>query len=108
MDDVVEDMIVLIAVVIIGLVIASFAFSYFVPKISFSNAESLSNSMASSMSVSNGPLLVSGGEGSALFEAYDPSYNYNYTVIAFVEPSSYASSVGLVTLLPQLPRLPSK
>jgi len=101
LDDVVEDMIVVIAVVLIGLVIASFAFSYFIPKISFSNAQSLANSMASSMSISNGPLLISGSQGSVLVEAYNPSYNYTYTIVAFVVPSTYESSVGLVT--PQTP-----
>jgi hypothetical protein len=98
MDEVVEDMIVLIAVVILGLVIASFAFSYFAPKIAFANAESLSNTMASSMSVSNGPLILgNNGEGSILVEAYNPSFTGNYTIVAFTEPSSLSSAVGLVT-----------
>ena len=101
MDDVVEDMIVLIAVVILGLIIASFSFSYFTPKIAFANAQSDANTMASSISISTGPLIISGGQGSVLFEVYDPSYSYNYTVIAFVEPSSYSASAGLVT--PSIP-----
>ena len=96
-DSVIDDFILLIAVVVIGLVILGFTFSYFAPREAFSIAEQSASSLSSSSTISTGPLLISKSEGSAVIEIYNPSYNGNYSIFVFPISSTYEQDVGIIT-----------
>ncbi|BCU67866.1 hypothetical protein HS7_13030 [Sulfolobales archaeon HS-7] len=97
MDSAVEEMLLVIAVVAIGLALFSFTVSYFVPKEQFSTYQQYSSNLASQTTISVGPLFVNKGVGSLVIVAYNPDYSGNFSVIAFPISSTYAASAGIIT-----------
>ncbi|BAB66103.1 hypothetical protein [Sulfurisphaera tokodaii] len=96
-NEIVSEMILIIAVVIIGLVISGFTISYLIPQVAFTNAQNQASNIAQSSSLSVGPLLISGSTGSAVVIYNNPSITGYVYVIAFAEPSYLQPSVGVVT-----------
>lgn len=92
-----DEMIIVVAVVIIGLVIFGFSVSYLIPQISFTNAQNQASNIAQSSTISVGPLLISNNIGSAVLVFYNPSVTGNITIIAFQEPSYLQPSIGVLT-----------
>ncbi|MCH4815524.1 MAG: hypothetical protein QXY87_07340 [Saccharolobus sp.] len=100
-SEVIEEFIIIIAVVLIGLVLFGFATAYFIPHEIFSLAQQQASSISSSTTISVGPLIVSSSRASTVIEAYNPAISGNVTLIVFPEPSYLQQDVGLVT--PQSP-----
>ncbi len=94
----VEELILIVATVIIGLVIFGYVASSLIPAENFSLGQQQASSLSSSTTLSVGPLLISkGGTGSTVVEVYNPSQNGNVELLVFVEPSYLESSVGVLT-----------
>ncbi|ARM76824.1 hypothetical protein [Acidianus manzaensis] len=97
-SEVTDELILIIMVVVIGLVVVGFTFGYLAPQIALSNAENVASNLASSSSVSVGPLIIGNGDtGSIVTELYNPSTSGTACIIAFVEPSYMEASAGVVT-----------
>ncbi|BFH72944.1 hypothetical protein SJAV_08880 [Sulfurisphaera javensis] len=98
-SEVVSEMMLIVLVIIVGTVILGFSFAYLLPQIAFSNAQNQASNLASSSSVSVGPLLLSssGNSGSLVVELFNPAYNGTLYVYAFVTPSYEESSAGIIT-----------
>ncbi|MEM0373705.1 MAG: hypothetical protein QXL96_08305 [Ignisphaera sp.] len=97
-SEVVSEFILIVVIVVLGLAIFSFSFAFLLPQIAFSNAQNQASNYASSSSISVGPLLISSSSsGSVVVELYNPSYSGVAYVFAFVVPSYYQPSAGVVT-----------
>lgn len=92
-----EEFILVIAAVVIGIVMFGFIGAVLIPSETLSMAESQASALASSSSLSVGPLLINNGVGSAVVEFYNPSLSTNVTILAFAKPSYYAPSLGMLT-----------
>lgn len=92
-----EELILVIAAVTIGLIMFGFIGAVLIPSQTLSIAESQATALASSSTLSVGPLLINNGVGSAVIEFYNPSLSANVTILAFSEPSYLAPSIGLLT-----------
>ncbi|QKQ99084.1 hypothetical protein GWK48_00545 [Metallosphaera tengchongensis] len=98
MENVVQEIILVSVVLVLGLVIIGFTVSYLYPQIVLSSEEQTANNIASQTTLSVGPVLSgSSSTGSLVMEVYDPGVSGNVSVLAFVEPQSFETSVGLVT-----------
>jgi hypothetical protein len=100
-ENVVENLLILVAVVVLGLMIVGFSAAYFIPQEAFATSQQAASNIGASSTISVGPLLVSGGSGSLVVEVYNPSVTGNITLFAFPEPSYLQPSVGVLTPLNQ-------
>jgi len=100
-SEVIEEFIIVIAVVLMGLVLFGFTISYFIPHEIFSLAQQQASSISSSTTISVGPLIIGSSSASTVIEVYNPAIAGNVTLIVFPEPSYLQQDVGLVT--PQSP-----
>lgn len=101
-SEAVSEMILVIAVVIVGLLVLSFTMAYLLPQISFANAQSQAGNIAQSSVLSVGPLLINQTTkvGSAVVVYNNPSVNGYVYIVAFTEPSYLQPSVGILTPSP--------
>ena len=92
-----EDFIFVIAALVLGLVAFAFVTSVVLPQEAFAFGRQQASSIASSSSISVGPLLVnSSGVGSAVIEFYNPSLSGNVSIFVFPAPQYLESSVGII------------
>lgn len=98
-SEVVTEFMLVILVIVIGIAVMGFSFAFLLPQIAFSNAQNQASNIASSSSVSVSPLLISptSPSGSIVAELYNPIYNGTVYITAFVVPSYYETSSGVVT-----------
>ncbi|MCY0860777.1 MAG: hypothetical protein OWQ54_10185 [Sulfolobaceae archaeon] len=97
MPSIIEELIIVVAVVVIGLGLFVYMIYYFLPTEALSIAEQQANLVSSSSTISVGPLFISnGGSGSAVIEFYNPSMSGSVAILAFVAPSSLEPSVGII------------
>jgi len=97
-SEVVTEMILIIAIVVVGIVITGFSFAFLAPQVAFSNAQNQASNIASSSSLSVGPLLVnSSNAGSLVVILYNPAFNGTVYVLAFASPSYLEPSAGVYT-----------
>jgi hypothetical protein len=96
-ENVVQEIILLVAVVTLGLAVIALSITVLYPQFILSSEEQVANNLASQTTISVGPLLNNGNQASLVLEAYDPAETGNVTVLVFPEPSSFETSVGLVT-----------
>ena len=98
----ISEMVLVIAVVIVGLLVLGFTTAYLLPQVAFANAQSQASNIARSSAISVGPLLVNTttGVGSMVMVYSNPSLRGYVYVVAFLEPSYLEPSVGLLTPSP--------
>jgi len=93
----VDDFLLVIAALILGLIVFAFVTSVLIPQEAFATAQQVASSIASSSSISVGPLLVnSSGVGSAVIEFYNPSLSGNVSIFVFPAPQYLEPSVGII------------
>lgn len=95
----VSEMILIIAVVILGFVLLGFTTAYLLPQITFVNAENQASNLARSSTLSIGPLLINQttNVGTTILVYNNPSVKGYVYIIAFPEPSYLQSSIGILT-----------
>ncbi|MUN29525.1 hypothetical protein [Sulfuracidifex metallicus] len=94
----VSEFILVIVAVILGLVIFSFASSYFIPAYSFTNAQQYAISMSNDVFVTLSPPGVSDtGQSSFLGYIYSPGYSGNFTVVPFCVPTSELPAIEILS-----------
>lgn len=97
-SEITTEMILIITVVVLGIVVAGFSFAYLTPQVAFSNAQNQASNIASSSSLSVGPLLInSSNAGSLVVMLYNPAFNGTAYVLAFTAPSYLQPSAGVYT-----------
>ena len=98
-SEVVSEMILVIAVVLMGLLVFTFVETYLAPHIAFTMAQNNANNVAQSSVLSVGPLLVNSSTdtGSAVIMFNNPSMSGYVYVITFPAPSYLQPSVGILT-----------
>jgi len=97
-SEVASEMILVILVVVIGVAVAGFSFGYLAPQVAFSNAQNQASNIASSSSLSVGPLLInSSNAGSLVVMLYNPAFNGTACILAFTAPSYLQPSAGVYT-----------
>lgn len=97
-SEVVSEMILIVVIVALGIAVAGFSFAFLAPQITFSNAQNQASNIASSSSISVGPLLInSSNAGSLVVMLYNPAYQGTAYVLAFTAPSYYQPSAGVYT-----------
>ena len=111
-SEVVSEFILIIAVVVIGVAVLGFTFAFLTPQIAFSTAENQASNLASSSSVSAGPILVYTKPsptpppptpttiGSFVSELYNPAFNGTLYILVFEAPSVAQPSIGFITPTP--------
>ncbi|MCG2884380.1 MAG: hypothetical protein L7H01_05805 [Sulfolobales archaeon] len=93
----VDDFLLVIAALILGLVVFAYVTSVLIPQETFAIGQQIASSIASSSSISVGPLLVnSSGVGSAVIEFYNPSLSGNVSIFVFPAPQYLEPSVGII------------
>jgi len=93
----VDDFLLVIAALILGLVVFAYVTSVLIPQEAFALGQQQASSIASSSSISVGPLLVnSSGVGSAVIEFYNPSLSGNVSIFVFPAPQYLEPSVGII------------
>ena len=93
----VDDFLLVIAALILGLVVFAYVTSVLIPQEAFAIAQQQASSIASSSSISVGPLLVNNnGVGSAVIEFYNPSLSGNVSIFVFPAPQYLEPSVGII------------
>ena len=90
-------MILIVMVIVLGVAVAGFSFAFLVPQVAFSNAQNQASNIASSSSLSVGPLLINSTthEGSLVVMLYNPAFNGTAYVLAFTAPSYLEPSAGV-------------
>jgi len=98
-SEITTEMILIIMVVVLGIVIAGFSFAFLAPQVAFSNAQNQASNIASSSSISVGPLLINSTthRGSLVVLLYNPAFNGTAYVLAFSAPSYLQPSAGVYT-----------
>ena len=98
-SEAVSELILVVAVVIVGLLVLGFTTAYLLPQISFANAQSEASNIAQSSVLSVGPLLINQTTdvGSAVVVYNNPSIKGYVYIVAFPAPSYMQSSVGILT-----------
>ena len=97
-SEVTTEMILITLVIVLGLAVAGFSFAFLVPQVAFSNAQNQASNIASSSSLSVGPLLInSSNAGSLVVLLYNPAFNGTAYVLAFTAPSYLQPSAGVYT-----------
>ncbi|BDB99124.1 hypothetical protein [Saccharolobus caldissimus] len=96
-SSVIEEFMIIIAVVLIGLVLFGLTMTYFLPHELFSIAQQQASSLSSTSTLSVGPLLVSKNSGSAVIELYNPSVSLNVSILVFAVPSYLEQDVGIIS-----------
>ncbi|MDT7900236.1 MAG: hypothetical protein RQ879_06925 [Sulfolobales archaeon] len=93
----VDDMLLVIAALILGIVVFAYVSEVLIPQETFAIGQQQASSIASSSSISVGPLLVnSSGVGSAVIEFYNPSLSGNVSIFVFPAPQYLEPSVGII------------
>jgi hypothetical protein len=93
----VDDFLLVIAALIIGLVVFAYVDGVLIPQETFAIGQQVASSIASSSTISVGPLLVnSSGVGSAVIEFYNPSLSGNVSIFVFPAPQYLEPSVGII------------
>jgi len=95
-SSVIEEFMIIIAVVLLGLVLFGLTMTYFLPHELFSIAQQQASSLSSTSTLSVGPLLVSKNSGSAVIELYNPSVSLNISILVFAVPSYLEQDVGII------------
>jgi len=94
-----SEFILIIAVIVIGVAVLGFTFSFLTPQIAFSTAENQASNLASSSSVSASPILVYTQNspssspptkiGSFVSELYNPAFNGSIYIYLFLKPLQF-------------------
>jgi hypothetical protein len=93
----IDEFLLVIAALVLGLVTFGFVTSVLIPQEAFALAQQQASSIASSSSISVGPLLVnSSGVGSAVIEFFNPSLSGNVSIFVFPAPQYLEPSVGMI------------
>ena len=97
-SEITSELILITLVVVLGIAVAGFSFAFLVPQVAFSNAQNQASNIASSSSISVGPLLVnSSNAGSLVVMLYNPAFNGTAYVLVFAAPSYLEPSAGVYT-----------
>ncbi|AWR98386.1 hypothetical protein [Metallosphaera hakonensis] len=96
-ENVVQEIILIAVVVALGITVIAFSVSVLYPQIILTSEEQVASNVASQTTLSVGPLLTSGSNGSLVLEVYDPAETGNVSIVAFYVPQSFETSVSLVT-----------
>jgi hypothetical protein len=93
----VDDFLLVIAALILGIIVFAYVSEVLIPQETFAIGQQQASSIASSSSISVGPLLVnSSGVGSAVIEFYNPSLSGNVSIFVFPAPQYLEPAFGII------------